>query len=382
MFNYWDADTVRMMAHVLNKNMCRPPLPDSEVDTIVKSIGKREIHPTPARSMEQRDWEHVEGKRDLREKPYRGILKPKGRFVPTGICNVDSAINDLAPGCVTLLTGRSNAGKTLIVKQIAARAIDYGNKVFIVSGEGDQEYFLNSLYQAVIGRDKWFYDEVKINKKWLKEPKAYVLNALRRWHDGKLTLFNNVESKFDTMDELFEMMNYEAETHEHNLIVIDNLMSILKAKATEKNEAQADFMQKCHDLAITHGIHILLVLHPNKEYRKGDEFDFEFISGTSDLYNKADNILVVIREYSPAKIAAGQSGKIIVLKNRYYSDLPTIDLSFDHETGLLLESYEGIPVSYEFEWLRYIDLDEAPAGVLNAVREAQDERQLREPGEE
>ena len=42
--------------------------------------------------------------------------------------------------------------------------------------------------------------------------------------------------------------------------------------------------------------------------------DFEQISGTSDLYNKADNIITVIREYDTDKVNQGINGKIAVLK--------------------------------------------------------------------
>jgi len=139
-----------------------------------------------------------------------------------------------------------------------------------------------------------------------------------------------------------------------NLIVIDNLMSILSSKAAEKNEAQADFMQRCHDLANCYRTHIILVLHPNKEYRKGQSMDFEQISGTSDLANKADNIISVTREYDAEKIAAGINGSVSVIKNRYYPDLPECSLHFDTETGQLLEVNGNGGAYYFFGIDKYI----------------------------
>lgn len=360
MFNYWDKNTVFNMAHTLNQSICRPPLEDAELNTIIESISKREVRQIPPKSMQQQDWEHVEGKRDLDKVPYKGIAKLRGSYISTGMPSLDYAMNDLAPGCVTLVTGRMNAGKTVFVKQIIANAISSNNKVFSVSGEGDQELSINALYECVIGRDKRFFDLVKINKRWHKEPKEYVLNALKKWHEGKLTLFNKSDSKFKTTDELFEMIGHEVKTDHYTLIVIDNLMSILTAKATEKNEAQADFMQRCHDLADLYKIHIILVLHPNKEYRKGEELEVEHISGSSDLYNKADNIISVIREYKEEKVDAGINGRIALLKNRYYPDLVKFDTHFDTETGLLLEIKDNEPKAYDFNWTKYINPDKAP----------------------
>jgi archaellum biogenesis ATPase FlaH len=378
MFNFWDKATVKEMAHTLNQSLCRPPLDDGELNTIVESIGKREISRQPPRAMAQQDWEHIEGKRDLDEVPYKGIAKLRGRYISTGLETLDYAINDLAPGCVTLLTGRMNAGKSVLVKQIIANAISKDNKVFAISGEGDQELSINALYECVIGRDKRFFDAVKINKRWHKEPKAYVLEALKKWHEGKLTLFNKGESKFKTTSELFEMIDSETKTNHYNLIVIDNLMSILTAKATEKNEAQADFMQRCHDLADLYKIHIILVLHPNKEYRRGDDLEVEHISGSSDLGNKADNIVAVIREYREDKINAGINGKIMLLKNRYYPDIVKCDTYFDAETGLLLETINGVAKAYDFNWTKYIDKDKAPADIFPLIQRNLDDADFRE----
>jgi len=365
MFNYWDKNTVFNMAHTLNQSICRPPLEDTELNTIIESISKREVRQIPPKSMQQQNGEHIEGKRDLDKIPYKGIAKLRGSYISTGMPSLDYAINDLAPGCVTLVTGRMNAGKTAFVKQIIANAISNSNKVFSISGEGDQELSINALYECAIGRDKRFFDCVKINKRWHKEPKEYVLNALKKWHSEKLALFSKSDSKFKTTSELFEMIDHEVRTEHYALVVIDNLMSILTAKATEKNEAQADFMQRCHDLADLYKIHIILVLHPNKEYRKGEDLEVEHISGSSDLYNKADNIISVIREYKEEKVNAGINGRMELLKNRYYPDLVKLDTHFDTETGLLLEIKDGEPIAYDFNWIKYVDPDKAPCEIFN-----------------
>ena len=165
------------------------------------------------------------------------------------------------------------------------------------------------------------------------------------------------------------MIEIEVKETHHTLIIIDNLMSILTAKAAEKNEAQADFMQRCHDLADLYKIHIILVLHPNKEYRKGQDLEVEQISGSSDLYNKADNIISVIREYKDEKVNAGINGRMELLKNRYYPDLIKCDTHFDSETGLLLEIKDDEPIAYEFNWIKYIDTSNTPWDLANVIQE-------------
>lgn len=350
MLRFWDKATVYKMANQLNQCICKPPLTDKEMDMIIDSVSKRDISKVDPKPMKYVDWEHVEGKRDLDKTPYKGISKRSGKYIPTGIPSIDYAINDLAPCCVTLIAGRSNCGKSTFVKQIIANTINNRNKVFLISGEGEQEIFVNQLYECIIGRNPKFYNTTKVNQRWHKEPTKQVLDLLQVWHKNKLVLFSKADSKFKTTDELFQMMRVEATTNKPDLIIIDNLMSILTAKAVEKNEAQADFMQQCHDLAIKNHIHIIIVLHPNKEFRKGMEFDMEMISGTSDLYNKADNIIAVTREYDQAKINEGINGSIALLKNRYYPELLTVPTHFEVETGLILEIKDGNTISYGFDW--------------------------------
>jgi twinkle protein len=307
----------------------------------------------------------IEGRRDLNEKPYTGLAKKTGNYIPTGLDTIDFSLNDLMPGCITLICGRSNSGKTTLVKQIIANAISRNNKVYVVSGEGDQETFINELYKCIIGRNESYYDLVKVNKRYHKEPKDFVLKALQKWHNGKLTLFNKGESRLKTVDSLFSMLEYEIKIKRHNLIVIDNLMSVLSVKAAgEKNEAQADFVQRCHNLAELYRTHIILVLHPNKEYRKGASLELEQISGSSDIYNKIDNAIMVIREYDKEKIEQGINGRIEIQKNRYYSDLVGCDIHFEKETGLLLELCNGECIAYKFKWEQYLDEKYRPNSVV------------------
>lgn len=306
----------------------------------------------------------IEGRRDLDVYPYKG-LNTDGNYIPTGILRLDEAINDLAPKCLTLVTGRSNGGKTTFVKQIIANAIDKNNKVYLMNGENNAEMLINELYQLVIGNDKDLYNIVKINKKYRKEPKPEVLKKLQNWHKNKLYLFNKGESKLKTLEQLIEMLEKEIKFNQYNLVIIDNLMSVLSVSAAEKYDKQADFTQKLCDLAKLYNTHIVLVLHPNKTYSKGSDMDFEQISGSSDIYNKADNIIAVIREYDDEKLNEGISGYIHVLKNRYYGELPKIPIYFDKDTGMLLEiSKEHDILAYIFNWQRKSN-DEYMQEVLN-----------------
>jgi len=296
----------------------------------------------------------IEGLRDLDNMPYEGIGKLEGKYIPTGIPTIDYSINDLGPGQVTLITGRSNGGKSTFVNQILINAIDKGNRVLLIAGEGIQSMLINNIYKGVIGKNTEFYDTVKVNKRHFIEPKLFVLEALQKWHKGKLTIFSKGESKLKTTDELFNLINMEIKLKHPNLIVVDNLMSTLSIeKVSEKWEKQADFVQRCCDLSKSENVHIIIVLHPNKTVRKHSSMDFEDISGGSDIYNKADIILSVKRNYDEEK---ENTGEIQILKNRYFSDLSKVETVFQKTTGMLLEETEdGMIIDYVLSWSNYLD---------------------------
>jgi 5S rRNA maturation endonuclease (ribonuclease M5)/archaellum biogenesis ATPase FlaH len=287
---------------------------------------------------------------DMDETPITEVFG-RGKFIPTGIPSIDRAINDLAPGCVTLVAGRSNGGKSTFVNQIVANAIEHENKVFLISGEDDKRLLVNRMYQAVIGRDSQLYDYVQINKRNFKIPRKDVLKDLKLWHKDKIHLFMKGEASLKTTEQLFSMISRKIKADGYNLVVIDNLMSILNIRtAADKYEDQANFVQRCCDLAKLYHTHIIIVLHPNKGYRKGEGLDFEMISGNSDMSNKADNIITIIREYGGDKLAQGIDGYAEIIKNRYFSDLTKVPLNYDKETGLLLELSEQTGACYRYRF--------------------------------
>lgn len=283
-----------------------------------------------------------DGEWDLEAQPYEPMEIGTYKFIPTGIESVDKAINDIRTGTVTLITGRSNAGKSTFVNQVVANAIEYGFKTYMVVGEGDRKVVLNKLYMSLIGYDHNYYDLKSFNKRQVKEPKPEALTAIQKWHEGKLKLYVKALGKYKSTEKLFEMIRYKVQSEKYDLVVLDNLMSLLKVeRANEKNELQAQFIEQCHNLAQAFNCAVIVVLHPNKTYTKGTEMDFEQIAGSSDISNKADNILNVIRVADEKKIAERITAQIQVAKNRDWSDLPTVDCGFDINTNMFCEMVNG-----------------------------------------
>jgi DNA primase len=280
-----------------------------------------------------------DGEWDLTKEEYVELDSTGISFIETGIKTLDYSINTLQTKTVSLITGRSNAGKSTFVNQIISNAIDDGHKCYLVAGEGEKNKIINKIYMSVIGNDSRYYKIKKFGLRDIKEPTVEATKALNEWHKNKLTLFVKSLSKYKSEDQLFNMLEYKIRTEHYKLIILDNLMSLLEvSSSTNKNEKQAMFIEKCHHLAKSCNCAIVVVLHPNKTYKAGEEMDFEQISGTSDIANKADTIINVIRVKDPVD---NVTCKIQVLKNRDWSELPVINCVYDYTTNTYAEVFEG-----------------------------------------
>lgn len=271
-----------------------------------------------------------------------------GKFIPTGLPAIDEAINDLEPSSLTVLSGRSNEGKTTIVKQIIANAIDKNFKVCVINAEEKSLYFQNDIWRKVIGGNKQYYEVHQINKKYFRMPNERSKALLTEWLGNKLTIGETEEMM--TIPALFESMENQLTEGKQDLLVIDNLMALLNAKQSEKLAQQIEFVEKCKLLCRKTGKHIILVVHPSKEYRPDIKPTMEHISGASEIYAKADNILFVTRTERPEDIENYVNGRMYVLKCRYYSTREICELNYDIDTSMLCQIQYGQIIKYQFKF--------------------------------
>ena len=280
-------------------------------------------------------------------------------YVPTGFETVDKYLNDLGRKQVTLIAGRSSEGKSTLIRQIVANAVDKQKRVLWMIGESTIEAEMQRFYEIVCGRDEKLYKLEQINKVIVKMPSDEAMKGLRRWMGNNLRLLHKTDSRLRSTDELFRAIESELKKNNPQLIVVDNLMSFLNASAIEKNEAQSAFMQRLTDIARQYGCHIVLVLHPNKSYRPGEQLEFEHISGSSDLYNKAD-IVLTIRRATEDDLTKNRhvNGWIGIVKNRRWGKLKQVQINFDHETKSFSEIDEtGRVQRRRYDLQRFMDLE-------------------------
>lgn len=208
--------------------------------------------------------------------------------IPTGFHEIDKKIVGLFAGDLTVLSGLSASGKTSWLDCLALNVVEQGYKVAIWSGEMQDWRFQGWIDQIAAGkgytRRKEGYDNLYYVPKNISE-------KIASWLDDKLYLYNN-----DYGNRFFQLFNDIKELVEEKkvqLIILDNLAALsIDDYDSDKYSNQSKFIYELKDYAKKKNIHILLVAHPRKQNfflrREG-------ISGSADLSNIADNVILIHR---------------------------------------------------------------------------------------
>ena len=212
-------------------------------------------------------------------------------FIP----QLDTALNGFQMGQLTIWTGKSGHGKSTFISQMLIEAVEQGYKVFSYSGELKLETFRNWLERQIAGEEHiGLIDDREYGRKQTTMTQE-VLNGIRKWYDGKIYCYDN--RLIYENAEANSVTNLLIEAILKNgcrVFLIDNLMtcSFENTMQTDYYKAQSDFVGKLSYIAKAYNVHIHLVAHPRKT--KGD-IEQDDISGTSDTFKRADNVISVQR---------------------------------------------------------------------------------------
>jgi len=211
----------------------------------------------------------------------------KLKSIPTGFKNLDSKIVGLYLGETTIITGKSASGKSSWINQLCLNAVNEGFKSCIWSGELDDHRLMPWISQTAAGFDHVVQDETKENFYYADEQTD---RQVKQWLSGKLYIYNN--RYYSRWSQILYALNQMIDKG-IELFILDNLMAMdISEFQGDSNEKQKQVIQAVMAFAKKNKVHCILVAHPRKEMtfiRK------ESISGSGDISNLVDNILIVHR---------------------------------------------------------------------------------------
>lgn len=235
--------------------------------------------------------------------------------IPTGYKELDKKIIGLLMGDVTVLSGLSGSGKTSWIDCVVLNAVQRGYKVGIWSGELQDFRFQSWIDQISAGKNYVCKKEGYEN--YYYAPKN-IANQINKWLEGKLFLYNNTYGS--KWQQLFADIKTLVENEGTQLVVLDNLMALqIDSYDGDKYTQQTRFINDLKEYAKAKNIHVILVCHPRKE---GGFLRKESISGTADLTNLADSVIIIHRIGKDFEQRAGEFfGKDKVLPYLKYNSV-------------------------------------------------------------
>lgn len=224
-------------------------------------------------------------------KDYKYNTNSKERVL-SGIEELDYLTKGFELGCITIWTGGTNAGKTTVMTMLTKQTIAQGEKVFYFNGEQTKDDFKNNLYKQSVESKNIYskqYKNSNIFDYFVTDKEVIKLDSL---YGDNLILYNNEAPR--TIDFLLRAMEEVNIKYGIRVFVLDNFMQI-DTNSNDEYREQKDIMEKLRTFAVNKNIHIHLVVHQKKTDKLNPRITIYDVFGSSNLVNKAYNVISIIR---------------------------------------------------------------------------------------
>lgn len=268
--------------------------------------------------------------------------------IRTGFSNLDRVVDGFFMGQLVLLTGKRGEGKSTLMGQLMAEALNQGYKVLAYSGELPGYQFKRWLDFQLAGPHNVLttYNVYSDPRYSLGED---TVERLNRWYYDSAFLYDNNSLNGDEYESLLETIEKAIQRYGVKLVCVDNLMTAIDvASADSQYIQQSQFVRSLKQIAVRYNVVVLLVAHPKKT--EGKVTDNDAVFGSSDITNRADLALSYVK--NPEGETPG--GKVFVMKNRMTGKLALGDgaVAMEYEPSSKRIYQAGSSPSYKYDWER------------------------------
>lgn len=236
--------------------------------------------------------------------------------VPTGFDGLNYYLGGWRKGEVTIWSGQNNAGKSTFLNEVCLFLASQHIRSCIASLEMRPARYLNWMVHQAVGKETLTVEEISETMAWTDQW-IFVMDTVQ---EGR-------------PDEMLEVFEYAAKRYGVEHFVIDSLMKMdLRSLDRDKYDAQGIFVKHLTDFAKEFQSHIHLIAHPRKSSSDIDTPGKVDISGSGDITNLADNVLILWRNTGEDKDMAEPDAVLYVKKNRETGKLGAIKLYFNSKT--------------------------------------------------
>lgn len=228
----------------------------------------------------------------------------------TGFKKLDTILDGFRYGTLTVLSGRPSSGKSTIINQFIASAIDEGQKAFLYSGELPASTVMDWFRNTVVSKEDIKKYQTEYGAKF-NAPSEYAVGLIKEWVKDNLFIYS--EEALAGESDILNVIEHLWIKKGVRLFIIDNLMTLAIDNKNDKYEAQKNFVRNLKNLAKKYKLVIILIAHPKKG---GDakSFDMFDVSGASEIINLCDYELAMSRNIDEDN--GTDETHILIIKNR------------------------------------------------------------------
>ena len=298
-------------------------LGEKDANDIFRKYGKEAV----IKAIDQAEPPAVNNVIDL--SAVRNVDITKLPRIKTNIPEIDRVIGGLVMGQLIILTGKSGNGKSTLMSQFAAEALDQGENVFVYSGELAAYHFKQWLDYQLAGLDNLtaYTNEYGDTKYTIAQE---TLEQISSWYKGRAYIYDNSMESDAERESLLQTIEKAVRQYGIKLVCVDNLMTAM-ATSSDRDfyRAQSQFADALKNIAKKYNIAVILVAHQRKSK---DSFGNEDVAGSADITNLAD----VVMNYERAGENAVYDSRLSITKNRlsgiYAKGDKAIELFFSQAT--------------------------------------------------
>lgn len=284
--------------------------------------------------------------------------------VQTGLAPLDKELIRLFDGTLTILSGRPGSGKTSLIDQTIAHAVDEGNSVFLFSKEMPERMSTNWFNFIIAGRRN-LIEKTSMAGETYNVVSYEAKRQISEYYKGRLFIYKDNEP--NDMEHVMRSMEDCVRKYGVKLLVIDNLMMLdLECNETEKNTAQTALVNELIKFASKYNVAVVLIAHPRKTADMQSDIEMYDIAGTSNIINLAMRSIglrrVSKREKEDPTSKFGKYNVVLtIMKDRLLGKADVqMGLYYDVKSRRFFTNYAEFDYQYRWDTKVYNDRIEYP----------------------
>ena len=252
-----------------------------------------------------------------------------------------------------------NSGKTSLIDQTIANAIDNDFPVFLFSKEMPERMSTNWFNYILAGRRNLVEKVTPGGEKYHVVSYA-AKEQIKEFYKSRLFIYKDTES--NAIDDVMKSMEECVRKYGVKLLVLDNLMMLdLDCSETEKNTAQTTLVNDLIRFASKYNVSVVLIAHPKKTQDMRSDIEMYDIAGSSNIINLAMRSIGLRRisekeQEDPKFKFGGYNVVLTIMKDRLLGKADVqMGLYYDVKSRRFFTDYDEFDHRYKWDKKTYTE---------------------------